>query len=223
MKLTITLGQVQYPGEKISVPFWFPGDRSFHLNATTAPKINLDTNQVSLETLKQIRSAITNNELAGKIKDVDKAIAEKSSKKEIEIPSEPITEEKKFATPAEVVQQQSHSVETAAKEIISMNVKNLTSHIGDDVITNSLISKGVSDLEILYKALEYETLKPTPRKSVITVLEARIAAVESIGVGVGSSVSMEVEETDYAKIEIDTEQGIINTIEILETEVKSEE
>jgi hypothetical protein len=230
MNIKIALAELKLPNGVVGrVPFWFTGDGKIHLSLKNGTdELELDPYNLPEETIKQIVVAYKHRELSVSqqhldiLKDIlrtrfvtiDEQIKledKKDSKKDIKAP-----------VSLEAIEARKKKLfEKMAKDLISGLVVDVFKRIGTHVITDGIIAPGITDLNLLYRALELEE-RDNRRKTVVLALEKRIAALESIGIAIENSLS-EATDEDYATIEIDPETNQIKTIEIHEEEEKETE
>jgi len=188
MQLKIDLGVYKNPFGRVQVPFWFPGDKSFHLNKAN-PSIVLELDGKDLSLLKQIEAGYRTGEIELNDKTIlEKAIAKAANEKLKDISK--LVDDTKFKTPDQLKEIKRLEFENKAKELIALSVAKLRAQVGEASAIEGVISDGIFDIELLEKMEEIEKALKMPRTTALDILKKRINILK---------------EKEYVKQDLDVE------------------
>lgn len=226
MKIKIKLGTINMNNaEPVMVPFWFTSDKSIHISHLK-PEIELDTDNIDKKNIYQIMLGIKKRMISVAPRDkFNQLFEDLFSNKEVEQEAKKPTktEEKAPADQKEIIKKKLSAKEKEAKELITKSVAELTSIVGSGALNEEgLVQPGINDTELLNFIINFESDTKAPRKTVLNMVNKRLAILEEHGIEVVPE-PIKVEEEDDRQIKYDPETQTFNELENQESEETSEE
>lgn len=209
--ITIQLGGYKSPAFKYEVPFWFTVDGQIHMSQKVNPKLTINMEDLVFEHAVEIRSAIIRGELViDSTEALDKFLEFKLQKPINKTIPKAIP---KYNKPEPVVS----DLQIKVDQMLTLTLVKLKAKVGNAQITKGVLSKGISEPEILEALLKGEKAKKkNSRKKAIELLNKRFNALAKLNPVIKQSEPMIVEEEEVAEISINTNTGVITTLEIKE-------